>query len=97
MISKVSNLNYREVLGALGTLLEIIKLQLRHGRAVHLSTLGTFYLTLKSEGADTEEELTSDHIIDAKIRFRPGKRVKKMIKILDYVKVSEVDGNNKTA
>ena len=48
LISKVSNLNYGQVLGALGSLIEIIELQLRHGRPVRLNTLGTFYLTLTS-------------------------------------------------
>jgi predicted histone-like DNA-binding protein len=93
LISKVSNLNYGEMLGALGTLIEIIELQLRHGRQVRLSTLGTFFLTLKSEGKETEEELTSDQITSARIRFRPGKRLKKMIKTLDYEKVN-VNGSN---
>jgi predicted histone-like DNA-binding protein len=96
LISKVSNLNYGEVLGALGTLIEIIEMQLRHGRPVRLSTLGTFFLTLNSEGFDTDEELTSDGIKKANIRFRPGKRLKRMIDTLDYVKVNgaNVNGQN---
>ena len=97
LISKVSNLNYGEVLGALGTLIEIIEMQLRHGRPVRLNTLGTFFLTLNSEGFDTDEELTSDGIKKANIRFRPGKRLKKMIDTLDYVKVSGVNGNGQDA
>jgi predicted histone-like DNA-binding protein len=95
LISKVSNLNYGEVMGALGTLIEIIEMQLRHGRPVRLSTLGTFFLTLNSEGFDNDEELTSDGIKTANIRFRPGKRLKKMIKTLDFVKVT--NGNGVTA
>lgn len=92
-ISKVSSLNYGEVMGALGTLIVFIEIQLRHGRAVRLSTLGTLYLTLSSKGVDTEEELTSAAIKKAHIRFRLGKRMKKLIKTLDYVKVSEANGN----
>jgi predicted histone-like DNA-binding protein len=97
LISKDSNLNYGEVLGALGTLIEIIEMQLRHRRQVHLSTMGTFFLTLRSEGKVTEEEMTSDQITGARIRFRPGKRLKKMIKTLDFEKVSSVNGNGKAA
>jgi len=97
LISKMSNLNYGEVLGALGTLIEIIELQLRHGRQVHLSTLGTFFLTLASEGKAKGEELTSDQIKTAKIRFRPGKRLKRLINNLEFEKVPEkVNGNGKT-
>ena len=97
LISKVSNLNYGEVLGALGTLIEIIEIQLRHGRPVHLNTLGTFYLTLMSEGTDTAENLTSDNIKGSRIRFRPGKRLKKVIRNLEYEKVSEANGNGQAA
>lgn len=97
LITKVSNLNYGEALGALGSFLEIIEIQLRHGRSVHLNTLGTFYLTLKSEGTDTEEEITSDRIIGANIRFRPGKRLRNMIKTLDFVKVSNENSSDEAA
>jgi len=97
LISKVSNINYGEVLGALGTLIEIIEMQLRHGRQVRLSTLGTFFLTLKSEGQEVEEELTADQISGANIRFRPGKRLKKMTKTLDFGKVNGHNGNDQAA
>ena len=96
-ISKVSSLNYGEVMGALGTFIVFIEIQLSHGRPVRLSTLGTFYLSLNSEGVDTEEELTSEAIKKAHIRFRPGKRLKKLTRNLDYVKVSETNGNGQAA
>ena len=92
LISKVSSLNYGEVLGALGTLIEIIEMQLQHGRQVHLNSLGTFFLTLQSDGKDSADELTSDDIHGARIRFRPGKRLKKVVNNLDFFKVSE-NGN----
>ena len=96
-ISKVSSLNYGEVMDALGTLIVFIEIQLRHGRAVRLSTLGTLYLTLSSEGVDADEELTSEAIKKAHIRFRPGKRLKKLTRTLDYVKVHDVKGNGQAA
>lgn len=82
---------------SLGTLIEIIEMQLRHGRPVRLRTLGTFYFTLNVEGFDTDEELISEGIKKANIRFRPGKRLKKMIQTLDYVKVNDENGNNSAA
>jgi predicted histone-like DNA-binding protein len=86
LISKVSNLNYGEIFGSLATFLEIIEMQLRHGREVELNTLGTFFLTLNSEGVDTRGELSAEHIKGARIRFRPGKRLKKMSRNLDFEK-----------
>lgn len=86
LISKISILNYGDIMGSLGAFLEIIELQLRQGREVELGDLGTFYLTLNSEGAETPGDLTVGYIIGARIRFRPGKRLKKMTKSLDFRK-----------
>ena len=90
LIAKVSNLNYGSVVGTLATLIEVIELQLIHGRMVKLSNLGTFYLRLSSEGADKPEDFNSDYIRKASIRFRPGKRLKRLVKSLDYIKVSDI-------
>jgi predicted histone-like DNA-binding protein len=96
LISKVSSLNYGEVLGVLGTLIEIIEMQLQYGRQVHLSNLGTFFLTLISEGMDSPDDLTSDQINGARIRFRPGKRLKKLTNNLDFIKIGE-NGNGQAS
>ena len=88
LISKVSNLNYGSVVGTLATLIEVIELQLIHGRQVRLSNLGSFYLTLYSEGVENAEDFTRGNIKRAAIRFRPGKRLKKLVKNLNYDKVS---------
>jgi len=100
LISKVSSLNYGEVLGALGTLIDVIEMQLLHGRPVRLNTLGTFYLTLISEGKDNEVEVTSDQIKTSRIRFRPGMWLKRLIRNLEHEKVGEqasVNGNSQAA
>ncbi len=88
LISKVSNLNYGTIMGTLGTFIEIIEYQLSHGRPVRLNNLGTLYLTLQSEGVEKAEDFTSDNIKGAKIRFRPGRRLKKLVKQLDYEKIA---------
>ncbi|PIB35694.1 hypothetical protein BFP72_09960 [Reichenbachiella sp. 5M10] len=88
IISKVSSLNYGTVLGAIGTLLEVIEMQLAFGRQVRLSNLGTLFLTLSSEGVERPEEYRSDRIKQARIRFRPGARLKNLAKTLKYEKVS---------
>ncbi|PIB36656.1 hypothetical protein BFP72_15225 [Reichenbachiella sp. 5M10] len=88
LISKVSSLNYGTALGALGTLIEVIEMQLAHGRQVRLSNLGTFYLTLKSQGVDAPEDFRTAQIKGARIRFRPGARLQKLTDNLEYEKVS---------
>lgn len=86
MIRKVSNLNYGQVVGALGAFMEVLEIELQQGREVELQSIGTFYLTLGSEGVDLAEDLTIDKIKCARIRFRPGRRLKKMTKNLNYIK-----------
>jgi hypothetical protein len=71
-----------------GTLIEFIEMQLPHGYQVHINFLRTFCPTLISEGQDTPDALPSERISGAGIRFRPGKRLKKLAKNLDYFKVS---------
>jgi predicted histone-like DNA-binding protein len=86
LIIKISNLNYGQVLGALGSFMEVIEMELKQGREVELSSIGTFFLTLQSEGVNEPDELRAEHIKRARIRFRPGKRLKKMTSKLDYIK-----------
>ncbi len=86
VISKVSNLNYGSVVGALATLIEVIEMQLIHGRPVKLSNLGTLYLTLSSEGTDAEEDFRTGNIKGGRIRFRPGAKLKKTVKNLEFEK-----------
>lgn len=88
LISKLSSLNFGEVMGALGALVEIIIIQLKEGNPVNLGSLGTFYLTMRSEGVASPEELSSNNIKSAVIQFRPAKRLKKMLETLDFEKVS---------
>ena len=97
LIAKVSNLNYGSVIGTLATLVEVIELQLIHGRQVKLSNLGTFYLSLSSEGAEVPGDFTRDLIKKASIRFRPGRRLKRVARNLDFQKVIELKATDTTS
>ncbi len=88
LISKVSNLNYGTVVGTLATLVEVIELQLIHGRQVRLSDLGTLYLTLSSDGVDDKTGFSAANIKKAAIRFRPGPRLRAITQSLKFEKVS---------
>ena len=88
VISKVSNLNYGQVVGALGAFMEVLEIELQQGREVELQSIGTFYLTLGSEGASHKDNLTVDKIKEARIRFRPGRRLKRMTRNLEFIKDS---------
>jgi len=60
--------------------------ELERGRNVRLGELGSYKISLNSEGRDTEDEVDSFAIKKAKINFTPGLGLKKMLKTLEYKK-----------
>ena len=88
LISQFSTFNLGDIHGVIQTLLEVIPHQLKYGRQIHLGRLGTFYLTLKSDGKPSAEEFNNSDIQSARIRFRPGVTLHKMVKTLDFEKVA---------
>ena len=72
-IGKLSGINEPYIVAVLRTLEKVIIEQLSHGRYVHIGRIGTFYLSLKSGGVETAEELSAHDIKSMRIRFRAGK------------------------
>ena len=70
-IGKLSGINEPYIVAVLRTLEKVIIEQLSHGRYVRLGRIGTFYLSLKSNGVETAEELSAyDKIGRASCRER---------------------------
>lgn len=88
LTSQFSTVNYGDVHGVIQTVMQVIPHQLKHGRQIHLGDLGTFYLTVKSDGKPSEGEFVNGDIKQVRIRFRPGALIKKMLKTLDFEKVA---------
>ena len=88
LITQFSTVNYGDVHGVIQTLIQVIPHQLKYGRQIHLGDLGTFFLTIKSEGKDTEEDFLNTDIQNARIRFRPGVAIKKLMRTLDFEKAA---------
>ncbi len=72
-IGKLSGINEPYIVAVMRTLEMVIIEQLSHGRYVHVGRIGTFYLSLSSEGVEKAEDLSSRDIKSMKIRFKPGK------------------------
>ena len=71
-ISNFSTVNPPDVQAVLESMIHIIPEMLTRGEIVRLGEFGSFYLRLTSQGFDTEEEVSSDGIKKASIRFRSG-------------------------
>jgi predicted histone-like DNA-binding protein len=67
-------------------MLETIVGELSEGRTVEPGKLGSFSISLSSEGADTPETLTAASIKKSRIIYRPGTEIKKIPRNLTYEK-----------
>ena len=72
-----------DVIGALIALMDVIPENLIKGKVVTLGELGSFYLTVKSEGVKNPDELTKGMVKGVKIQYRPTKKFKTKLKIID--------------
>ncbi len=62
------------ILGTLTAAVDCLREQLLSGIRVSLGDLGTFYVSLNSEGTDTAEEFTSKNIKKVKVNWSRGSR-----------------------
>jgi predicted histone-like DNA-binding protein len=60
--------------------------ELNQGRIVRLGKLGTFRIGISSKGFSTAEEVTAGAIVKRRILFRPGKKLRKVLRDLSFRK-----------
>jgi len=67
-------------------LLDAVTDELADGNTIYMGKLGSFSVSIKSEGALTADELTGAAVKSSKIVYRPGAELKNMLKTLSYEK-----------
>jgi len=92
-IAKATSLTSTDVMGVLESLFTDIPDHLLRGRTVVAGDLGTFYLTVRSEGTENEEDFSAYNIKKVSIRFRPSKYLKNRIAGANFIKYE--NGNHK--
>ena len=70
-------LTRHDILACLSAFQEQLINNLQDGKSVRLPDLGSFRVTLHSEGADSKESFSSSHIKGASVRFVPSARLRK--------------------
>lgn len=85
-ISHASSINESDVYAVLQSLVRAIPRNISLGYIVRLGNLGSFRLTSKSKGSDTESEVTSANIVGVRLLFHAGKRVKGLMQNLTFRK-----------
>ena len=78
-IADETTLNPKEAEMAIYQLEKIMLRWLLEGKTVQLGELGTFRITAKCTGVDSEEEVTATQIKKLNLRFQPSVRLKESI------------------
>lgn len=84
LVSNQCTVREADCLAVLNALQHNVMDELSQGNVVQLGTLGNFRVGVRSNGSDLPEEVTSSNVRSAHINYLPGKRVRKMLKTLDY-------------
>ena len=86
MVASQSTVSKADCYAVLTALESNVIRELRQGRMVKLGELGSYRLSIASEGRDTIDEVNTSMVKKAKILFRPGKGLRNMLKTLDFKK-----------
>lgn len=62
---------------------------LKQGKIVQMGDFGHFQIQVKSNGTEDEKSFVASNITSARIQFRPGKKLKSMLKALEYSQVKK--------
>lgn len=86
-IEKISTVSGADIRAVIYALTDVISNQLAAGSIVRLGELGSFRISISSDGFADEKGVTVKAIKKARILFAPGNMLKTMIKTLAYTKV----------
>lgn len=87
LISSRSSLHSADIYSVAEMLLTIIPELLQDGRNVKFGELGTFSLSVKAEGMDDPEKVTSRNVKEVRMNFRPSPLIKRKLQDTEFEKV----------
>ena len=86
-ITGISTVSSVDTMAVLEAFLMVIPQELAKGNIVELGELGSFRLTMLASGEDRPEAVSKRNIKEVKVRFKPGKLFKQILKGLEFRKV----------
>jgi predicted histone-like DNA-binding protein len=87
-VAEETTLNPKEAEMAVSQLLKVVPALLLEGHTVQLGSLGSFRLTLSSEGSATENEATASKIKRVNVRFTESEELKTAMKKATFTDIS---------
>ena len=88
-ISDISTVSTVDVMAVLEALFQVVPGELTEGRIVRCGDFGSFFTTLKSDGAASEKEFNPALIGAVTVKFRPGKLFAQAIQGADFKRVEK--------
>lgn len=85
-VAQESTVSEADAFAVIKALVSVMKNELSDGRIVRLDDLGSFQISVSSEGKDEASQVTATSIKKAKINYRPAKEIKDMLLTLSYEK-----------
>ena len=86
LIAMQCTVNRADCLAVLSALQDNIIMELQDGKIVDLGDIGSFQIGVNSLGHEVSEEVSTSSVKKAKLNFRPGTELKKMIATLSFNK-----------
>jgi len=77
------SLRRADVYGVLVALVDLIPDELRNGKIISMGLLGSFYVSVKSEGETTSNDVSTSSVKGYKLIYRPTKKLKKQLLLVD--------------
>lgn len=85
-IEKFSALSEADIRGVIIALENVIQKELANSKIIRLDKLGSFYPSLSSGSAESEEKFNVNLIKGAKVNYRPGKRITDALSTASFTK-----------
>lgn len=85
-IEKISTVSGADIRAVLYALVDVIPAELANSQIVRVGDLGSFRISLSSEGKEKEEDITANSIKSSKILFTPGAKLRIMQNNLKFEK-----------
>ena len=92
-LSAQSSMTKADAIAVITGLIGLIAFDLKDGKIVRLGDLGSFRISLSSNGEDTPELITSKSIKNSKILFRPAQDFQDSLVGLSFTKVKDITAN----
>jgi len=83
-IEKISTVSGADIRGVLYALLDVVPEEMADGNIVRMGDLGSFRVSISSEGHATEDEVTSNSITEGRVIFSPGDKFDRMLNNLSF-------------